>query len=72
VILSAFTCVVQVAQPISGMRPTLSTPVVAAAAMRNVALGTINAEQAETCFTEEVIAETMSSHAEVVIGNALG
>jgi hypothetical protein len=64
--------VVQVAQPISGMRPTLSTPVIAAATMRNVALGTINAEQAETCFTEEVIAETMSSHAEVVVGNALG
>ncbi|XP_059473463.1 fibrous sheath CABYR-binding protein-like isoform X2 [Neocloeon triangulifer] len=60
-----------VAQP-SGARPALSTPVVAAATMRNVALGTLNTEQAESCFTEEVIAETMSAHAEVVVGTALG
>ncbi|XP_065332408.1 proteoglycan 4-like isoform X2 [Cloeon dipterum] len=60
-----------VAQP-SGTRPALATPVAAAATKRHVALGTLNIEEAETCFTEEVIAETMSAHAEVVVGNALG
>jgi hypothetical protein len=32
----------------------------------------MSAEQAELHFSEEVIKETMTSHAEIVVGNAIG